>query len=215
MTRLSVGIATADPLRLGDELDRLAEAGVELVHLDVMDGAYCPVVATAAPSLARAIPAPLAADVHLMVRDPLAHVDAWAGAGARIVTFQLEGAAEPLRVLRTLAGRVPERGVAIAPGTPVEWLEPLLDDVEVVLVLGVIPGLAGQRFGQAELDRLTRVCALVDGRDITVGFDGGVDRDNVDRVIAAGAELVVSGSAVFDGGDAGANARVMLGRAAA
>jgi ribulose-phosphate 3-epimerase len=214
MTRLSVGIATADPLRLGEELDRLAGAGVDLVHLDVMDGAYCPVVATAAPSLVRAIPAPLAADVHLMVRDPLGHVDAWVDAGAQIVTFQLEGAAEPLRVLRSLAGRGVERGVAIAPGTPLALLEPLLDDVELVLVLGVIPGLAGQRFGQPELDRLARVRELAGGR-VTVGFDGGVNRDNVDRVVAAGAELVVSGSAVFDGGDAGANARVMLERAAA
>ena len=215
MTRLSVGIATADPLRLGEELDRLADAGVELVHLDVMDGAYCPVVATAAPALVRAIPAPLAADVHLMVRDPLAHVGAWVDAGARIVTFQMEGAAEPLRVLRTLAGSGVERGVAIAPGTPPAWLEPLLDDVELVLVLGVVPGLAGQRLEPPALARLARVCELARDRGVCVGFDGGVNRDNVERVVSAGAELVVAGSAVFDGGDAGANARDMLARAAA
>jgi ribulose-phosphate 3-epimerase len=215
LTQLSVGLATADQLRLGAELERLADAGVSLVHLDVMDGVYCPVVATAAPGLAHAITEPFAVDVHLMVEDPLPKVGDWIEAGAAIVTFQLEGAREPLRVLRTMAGCGAARGVAIAPGTPLELLEPLLDDLELVLVLAVIPGLRGQRLEPSALERLARVKAMCGDRDVRVGLDGGVNRDNVDRAIAAGADIVVAGSAIFDGGDAGANARFMLERAAA
>jgi ribulose-phosphate 3-epimerase len=209
---LSVGLATADPLHLGAELERLAAAGVGLVHLDVMDGVFCPVVATAAPSLARAIPSPFIVDVHLMIDDPLPKVADWVEAGAGIVTFQLEGARHPHRVLQSLADSGVVRGVAITPGTPLGSLEPLLGELELVLLLAVNPGWSGQPLTEHALDRLARVHELVSGGDVLVGFDGGVNATNVERVVDAGAQIVVAGSAIFDGGDAGANARAVLDR---
>jgi ribulose-phosphate 3-epimerase len=204
---VSAGIATADQLRLGEELDLLAGVGIELVHLDVMDGVFCPASATASPALARATAERLAVDVHLMVDDPLGKVEPWVEAGATIVTFQLEGARHPRRVLQSIADADVIRGVAIGPGTPLVMLEPLLDDLELVLVVTVDPGWPGQRMGPTALDRLARARELVGGRDALLAIDGGVNRDNIQEVVATGPDLVVAGSAIFDGTDAGANAR--------
>jgi ribulose-phosphate 3-epimerase len=212
---------TADLLRLGDELAVLETAGVELVHVDVMDGVFCPML-TVGPPVIKAMRTGLLKDAHLMIDDPLAAVDQYVAAGADMITFHVEGARQPHRVLQVLASAVnandPERGVirgvAVNPSTPLEVLEPLLGDVDYVLILAVNPGWGGQGFIAATEPRLERARRLIDdsGREILLGVDGGVTRANIEHVAGLGADIIVSGSAIFDGRDAVANAAFMLDR---
>jgi ribulose-phosphate 3-epimerase len=206
---VSVGVLTADLLCLGGELDRLEEAGVDLVHVDVMDGVFCPQL-TVGPPLVKAIPDTFAKDVHLMIDEPLEKVHAFVDAGASILTFHVESTWHPHRVLHSLAGSGVVRGAALNPGTPVTAVEPLLDELELLLLLAVDPGWGGQTFIPATATRITHARALCAGRDIVVGVDGGITRDNVERVASLGVDLIVTGSAVFDGVRPVENARFML-----
>ena len=192
---LSVGVLTADLLRLGEELTVLDDAGLALTHVDVMDGVFCPQT-TVGPPLVRALPDRFVKDVHLMVVDPLEKVHAYVEAGAGIVTFHVESTRHPHRVLQSLAGSGVVRGVALNPGTPVTVVQPLLDELELVLVLAVNPGWSGQSFIPATKRRIEQVRALVDGREIVVAVDGGVTKGNVERVARLGVDLIVTGSAV-------------------
>jgi ribulose-phosphate 3-epimerase len=206
---LSVGILGADLLRLGEQLDRLGRAGVELLHVDVMDGVFCPQM-TVGPPLVAALPKDFVVDVHLMIDEPLDKVDAYVQAGARILTFHIESTRHPHRVLQSLDDRGLIRGLALNPGTPVASVAPLLDDVELLLVLAINPGWSGQVFIPATAARLAEARELIGDRRIVVGVDGGVTRDNVERVAALGPDLIVAGSAIFSGGDISENARAML-----
>lgn len=215
---LSVGVLTADLGHLTDEMALLEAGGVRLAHIDVMDGVFCPMM-TVGPPFVQALSTPLLKDVHLMIHDPLDKVAWFVAAGADMVTFHLEGAAQPHRVLHVLGGATsaahPEggivRGVAVNPSTPIDALEPLLDDLEYVLVLAIDPGWGGQRFLDGTARRLERARELIvrSGRPIALGVDGGVTRENIAAVAALGADVVVSGSAIFDGRDAAANLRLM------
>jgi ribulose-phosphate 3-epimerase len=222
--RLTVGMLTADLGALNDQLALVAGEGVELVHIDVMDGVFCPMLTLGAP-VVQAMRTPMLRDVHLMVEDPLAKVGAFVAAGADLVTFHLEGAAQPRRVLTSLADAVnvndPERGlirgVAITPSTPVGAIEPLLGDLEYVLILAVDPGWGGQGFAPSTPDRVAQARELIEasGRTILLGIDGGVTKANIGQVLALRADIVVTGSAVFDGKAVAQNARFMLDQAVA
>jgi ribulose-phosphate 3-epimerase len=206
---LSVGILTADLLRLGAELEALDEAGIELAHVDVMDGVFCPMT-TVGPPIVKAIPDRFVKDVHLMVVEPLDKAQAFVDAGAGIVTFHVESTRHPHRVLQSLAGTGVVRGVALNPGTPVTQIEPLLDELELVLVLAVNPGWGGQAFISSTERRIAQVRSLVEGREIVVAVDGGITKANVEAVAALGVDLIVTGSAVYDGLAPVENARAML-----
>lgn len=216
---LSVGILTADLLNLGAELKLLEEEGAKLVHVDVMDGVYCPRM-TAGPPLVKALKTPLLKDVHLMIAEPLGKVREYVEAGADIVTIHPDSTAHPHRVLQELGGvenandpaRGLIRGVALNPGMPLTVLEPLLDELEMVLLLAVNPGWGGQKFAQATFGRIEQVKRMIEasGREILLCVDGGIKRDNVAEVARRGVDLVVAGSAVFDGKTPRENVREML-----
>lgn len=216
---LSVGILTADLLSLGSELRLLEESGAKVVHIDVMDGVYCPRM-TAGPPLIKALKTPLLKDVHLMIDEPLGKVAEYVAAGADIITFHPDASAHPHRVLQEIGkmenandpSRGLIRGVALNPGTPLTVLEPLLSEVEMVLLLAVNPGWSGQRFAQSTFGRIEKVKELVrnSARQILVCVDGGITRNNIAEVARTRVDLVVAGSAIFDGKAPRENARFML-----
>ncbi len=221
---ISVGMLTADLLRLGEEIAVLEQAGVTLVHFDVMDGCFCPMT-TIGPPVVKAVKTPLVKDVHLMIAEPLAKLGDYVKAGADIVTVHAEASAHPHRLLQELGGmenandpgRGLLRGLALNPGTPLAAAEPLLDQIELLLVLAVNPGWGGQKFGAETPRRLQQAQKMIEasGRDILVCVDGGITRDNVAEVTRLGPDLIVTGSAVFDGKAPADNARFMLEAVAA
>jgi ribulose-phosphate 3-epimerase len=213
---LSVGIATADWLSMGTELARLEEGGADFVHFDVMDGSFSPPL-TLGPPVIAAMRTPLRKDVHLMIEDPLARVGDYVAAGADVVTVHVEAGRHPHRVLqalgsmRTPSGGAVTRGIALNPGTAVAAAEPLLEELELVLVLAVNPGWGGQGFLPTTERRLEAMREVIVrcGRPVMLGVDGGITRDNVAAVARMGVDVIVTGSAVFDGGDAVANLRAI------
>ena len=216
---LSVGILTANLLSLGSELGLLEHAGVKLAHIDVMDGCFCPMM-TVGPPFIKALKTPLLKDAHLMIAEPLEKVGQYAAAGADIITIHPEACRHPHRVLQQMrslanandAARGIVRGMALNPGTPLETIEPLLDELELILLLAVNPGWGGQKFIPATLDRIARTKRLIAdaGKDIVLAVDGGITRANVAEVAKSGVDLIVTGSAVFDGKAAEENAKFML-----
>ncbi len=217
---ISVGILTADLLSLGTELTILDNAGVKLLHIDVMDGYFCPKM-TSGPPLIKALKSSLFRDVHLMIQNPLEKLGDYVAAGADMITVHLESERNHIhRVLQALgtmsnandSDRGLVRGVALNPGTPVEAVQPVIDEVDLILLLAVNPGWSGQTFISSTQRRLNRVSEMIrdSGRDILLGVDGGINRGNIAEVARMGADIIVTGSAVFDGKAPAENARFML-----
>lgn len=216
---LSVGILAADWLNLGMDLAKLEQSEARLLHFDVMDGRFVPQL-TFGPALVAAAQTRLLKDVHLMIEEPLARLEEYVQAGADLVTVHAEGGWQTHRVLQALGEMTntndPERGilrgVALNPGTPLEVLPPLLEKADLVVLLAINPGWSGQQFLSSTRERAARVREMIaaTGRPILLGVDGGVTRSNLPEVAALGADLVVTGSAVFAGGDPVEGVAVML-----
>jgi ribulose-phosphate 3-epimerase len=206
---LSVGVLGADQMRLGEDLAVLESAGVSVAHFDVMDGCFCPAL-TVGPAYIEAVRTPMLKDVHLLIREPLDWLPEYVAAGADIVTVHLEAAVHIHRVLQRLGalesthvpGSAIVRGLALLPATPLEWLtEPLLQEIDMIVVLAVNPGWGMSSLTTAALDRLVRVKDVIatSGRDILVCAEGGVGPDNIASVAATGVDLIVPDNSVFAG----------------
>ncbi|MGE5199074.1 MAG: ribulose-phosphate 3-epimerase, partial [Rhodospirillaceae bacterium] len=202
---LSVGLMAADLMALGADVGRLEAAGARLAHFDVMDGCYVPML-TAGPPFIKAVRTSMLKDVHLMVREPLASVGDYVAAGADIITIHPDACAHPHRVLQVLGAatrgdRAVARGLALNPGMPVDGIDPFLDDIEMVMLVAINPGWGGQAFLPATLGRIEAVRRKIaaSGRGILLAVDGGITRRNAGQLAGRGVDIVVTGSAVFDG----------------
>jgi len=213
---LSAGVITADLTRLGAEME-VIRGRAHWAHVDVMDGVFCPQL-TVGPAFIKAVASTgVLVDAHLMVEDPLRILPEVVNAGAGIVTVHAESGRHPHRALQELTRlsgdtRPVIRGYAINPGTPVQAIEPLLDLIDLVLVLAVNPGWSGQAPATNTARRIAtaREITRAAGHPVLVGVDGGVTLANAAEVARWGADLVVSGSAIFDGKDAPGNLAAML-----
>ncbi len=206
MAKIAPSILSADFTRLGEEIRLVQEAGADLIHVDVMDGHFVPNI-TIGPLIVeaakRATDLPL--DVHLMITDPDNYVDEFAKAGADSITVHCEAVAHVHRSIQRVRLAGARAAVSLNPATPLEMLEYILDDVDMVLLMSVNPGFGGQAFIPSALTKIERLRRMIDDRglDVEIEVDGGVGPDNIGKIHAAGADVFVAGSAIFMSEDYG------------
>ena len=202
MVMIAPSILSADYADLKNEIIRLDEAGADMIHLDVMDGNFVPNL-TFGPGVVKAIRpyTKLPFDVHLIVPNPAVMIPWFANAGADIITIHSEACTHLDRALATIRSLGLKAGVSLNPSTPEEVLKYVLDKLDLVLIMSVNPGFGGQSFIDSQLAKIARVKELIGDRDIKIEVDGGINPMTGSDAVAASADILVAGTAVFDGGD--------------
>jgi ribulose-phosphate 3-epimerase len=209
---IAPSILSADFARLGEEITAVEQGGAGILHVDVMDGHFVPNITIGLPvvkSLAAATRLPL--DAHLMISEPGRYAEQFVTAGAKMVSIHVEADAHLHRTLMAIKGAGAQAGVAINPATPLTEIEEAVGFADYILVMSVNPGFGGQRFIAPALDKVRRLRRLIDERGLKtrIEIDGGIDLDNIGEVVAAGAEILVAGSAIFGAADPREATRLM------
>ena len=202
--RLAPSILSADFANLAAQIAAVERGGAELIHVDVMDGHFVPNITIGPPvvkSISRVAKVPL--DVHLMIQDPDRYIDAFADAGAAMISVHVEVLPHLHRTIHAIKALGVRAGVVLNPATPTVILEHVAADVDYVLVMSVNPGFGGQTFIPHSESKVRKVRALLDraGNPAAVEIDGGIDQTNVGKVVASGARIIVAGSAIFHASD--------------
>ncbi len=199
MIKISPSILSSDFSKLGKDIEAVENGGAEYVHIDVMDGVFVPNI-TIGACVQKSIRAQskMVFDTHLMIVDPIRYIDDFAKAGSDIITIHYEACADLEGVEETLDkihSHGIKAGLSIKPNTPVEVIKPLLDKIDMLLIMSVEPGFGGQSFIPSSLEKIKEAKMLAPNLEIEV--DGGINENNINSVVKAGAEILVAGSAVF------------------
>lgn len=199
--KIAPSILSADFGRLGEQVAEATRAGADYIHIDVMDGHFVPQITIGAPvvsAIRRWTNLPL--DVHLMIEAPESQIKQFADAGADIITVHIETCPHIHRVVQIIKELGVKAGVAVNPGTPIDMIDEILPSLDLALVMTVNPGFGGQAFIESTLDKITRLRAELDKKKLATELevDGGINAENAPRVVGAGANVLVAGSAVFN-----------------
>lgn len=213
MFEIAPSILSADFTRLGEEIAAVKEGGARVLHVDVMDGHFVPNITIGLPvvkSIRKATD--MVVDTHLMIEDPGRWAVEFVTAGADMVSVHIEADDHLQRTLTAIREAGAKAGVAINPATPIELLAEALPYADFVLLMSVNPGFGGQKFVPTMLDKLRRLAEMVSSRGLStqIEIDGGIDANNIGGIVAAGAGIVVAGSAVFSGKDPAAAVRELI-----
>ena len=201
--RIAPSILSADFAKLGEEIRAIDEAGCDWIHVDVMDGHFVPNI-TIGPGVVKDLRAhsekPF--DVHLMIAPVDQYLEDFAAAGADYISFHPEAGPHPHRTVQTINTLGKKSGLVLNPATPLDILDYLIDDLDLILVMSVNPGFGGQSFIESQLRKIENIRQRIDqtGKDIRLEVDGGIDQTTAPKAIAAGADTLVAGTATFKGG---------------
>jgi len=215
MFEIAPSILSADFARLGDEIKSVRAGGASVLHFDVMDGRFVPNITIGLPVL-RSIRkvTDMTIDAHLMIVEPGRYAAEFAKAGANMVSVHVEADAHLNRTLCSIREAGAKAGVAINPATPLVDLEEVLPFADFILLMSVNPGFGGQKFITTSLKKLRRLRRMIDdsGSEVKIEIDGGIDANNINEIVEAGADIIVAGSAVFGGGKPEESVRELMTR---
>jgi len=202
--KISPSILSADFSVLADEILKVDRAGAQLLHIDIMDGHFVPNI-TIGPAVLQSIrqKTKLTMDVHLMIEQPDKYIEDFVKAGADIITVHQEACVHLNRTIQLIKSYGVKAGAAINPATPIAVLEEILPDLDMILIMSVNPGFGGQKFIEGSLSKIQRIKNIIDSNNynIDIEVDGGINLSNIDRVVSAGANIIVAGSAIFNSSD--------------